>query len=299
MAADAAATSVMQADQKIKASTELASKSMEVISTAENDATARLGEISRIEAEARRIEAEVRSSAEASKEAQARIEAAQGTIAKLKAEADAREVVLDARVQSLNEKIAALTSDAEAAKESVAQALRAARDQGLAKSFQDRSNILRGERRLWTILFIGAIAVLAVLSAVFVTELVTFKYQELIVAILRKLALAAPCVWLGWYAARQVGRVARVQEDYEYKAASALAFQSYKAEAALGADPDLTKQLLMHAIETFGENPVRLYGDHSTEAVTPLESGLKSLPLDKLIALLTAAINASGGRGTR
>lgn len=79
-----------------------------------------------------------------------------------------------------------------------------------------------------------------------------------------------------------------MQEDYEYKAASALAFQSYKDEAKLGGDPELEKKLLEHAIKTFGENPVRLYENHLTEPVSPLQAAIKELPPEKIAAILAA-----------
>jgi hypothetical protein len=146
---------------------------------------------------------------------------------------------------------------------------------------------------LWTIVFVGAISVLATLSALFVTELVDLTYQTLIIALIRRLALAVPTVWLGWYAARQIGRVARVQEDYEYKAASALAYQAYKGEAALGSDPSLIGLLLKHAIDTFGENPVRLYADGATDPVTPIESMFKNVPAEKIAAVAAAIVDAA------
>src|SRR5690606_29078244 len=111
-------------------------------------------------------------------------------------------------------------------------------------------------------------------------------YENLTVYLLQKIGLAAPLIWLGWYSARQVGRISRVQEDYEYKAASALAFQSYKEEVKLGGDPEMEKKLLEIAIRTFGENPVRLYENHASEPVTPLQAAIKELPPEKIAAIL-------------
>jgi hypothetical protein len=294
LAAGEAAASVIESRKKVDegvastdASVSKAKAAVEAIQTVSNDANSSITEI-------RRLEAESMASALAATDAETIFDGSARAITKLKDDADAREVALDLKVKETSDQVAALMQEALEAKQNVKDALRLARDQGLAESFQSRSTILHSERRLWTIVFVGAIAVLATLSTVFVAELTDLTYRGLIITLLRKLALAAPTVWLGWYAARQIGRVARVQEDYEYKAASALAYQSYKDEAALGADPSLITLLLKHAIDTFGENPVRLYADASADPVTPLESGLKALPPDKLIALLTAALEASG-----
>lgn len=196
--------------------------------------------------------------------------------------------VLKAKALDVDEVLEKTDELAKGAIESVKQALRAVRDQGLAKSFQDRSNKLRHERTLWTTAFAASAVFLLALAVAFASDLETMTYESLVVHLLRKIGLAAPLVWLGWYSARQVGRISRVQEDYEYKAASALAFQAYKEEANVGGDPELTKRLLEHAIKTFGENPVRLYEHHQNEPVTPVQAAIKELPPEKIAAILAA-----------
>lgn len=195
---------------------------------------------------------------------------------------------LSERAIKVNEHLEKTDELAKGAIDSVKEALRAVRDQGLAKSFQDRSNKLRSERTLWTIGFGASAVFLLALAVAFASDLETMTYESLVVHLLRKIGLAAPLVWLGWYSARQVGRISRVQEDYEYKAASALAFQAYKEEANVGGDPELMKKLLEHAINTFGENPVRLYENHQSEPVTPMQAAIKELPPEKIAAILAA-----------
>lgn len=206
----------------------------------------------------------------------------------LKIAANDREVELTKRVTAVDDQLAETDKLAKSAYKSVEDALRKVRDQGLAHSFQTRSTILDSERRIWTLMFVGSAAVLLTIAIVFAVDLTQMTYQALLVSFLRRIGLAAPMIWVGWYSARQVGRIVRVQEDYEYKAASALAFQSYKEEAKLGADPELQKKLLELAITTFGENPVRLYADHASEPVSPLQAAIKELPPDKIAAILAA-----------
>lgn len=127
---------------------------------------------------------------------------------------------------------------------------------------------------------------LVMLSQQFVVDISKLEYQTLIVALLRRAALAAPMIWMGWYAAKQVGRLNRVQEDYEYKAATALAFESYKKEVADIEDNDLMRDLLKKTIDNFGDNPVRLYEHASKDSATPSEDLLKKLESDGTIKIL-------------
>lgn len=209
-------------------------------------------------------------------------------IIELKASADTREEELGERVTAVDDQLKATDVIAKNAYKSVEDALRMVRDQGLAHSFQTRSTALQGERRSWTIMFVGSALILLALAMVFAVDLTEMTYQALTVNFLRRVGLAAPLIWVGWYSARQVGRIVRVQEDYEYKAASALAFQSYNEEAKLGADPEMQKKLLELAITTFGENPVRLYGHHESDPVSPLQAAIKELPAEKIAAILAA-----------
>lgn len=123
--------------------------------------------------------------------------------------------LLQAKALEVEEALERTDDLAKGAIASVKEALRAVRDQGLAKSFQDRSNKLRRERTLWTIAFAISAVFLLALAVAFASDLETMTYESLVVHLLRKIGLAAPLVWLGWYSARQVGRISRVQEDYE------------------------------------------------------------------------------------
>jgi len=207
----------------------------------------------------------------------------------------------EAGISGLKQNIAAATQQAEDTRafalstyQDVERALTALRAQGLAGAFSSRSKKLSWQRWIWTAVFVSAIGVLAWLSFQFALGLEVLSYEVLAVSLVRKLALAAPAVWLGWYAAKQTGRIARVQEDYEYKAASAIAYQAYRDEAKVAGDTELQKQLLSTAIATFGDNPVRLYADGSSDTVSPLEDALKKLPPDKIPDFVAALAKLRG-----
>lgn len=210
------------------------------------------------------------------KDLEAESKAAKDEIDQLRATALAQEESLTKRTEATQRAISTTDAEAKAALESVRQALKQVRDQGLAGAFQSRSRNLRNERLLWGVIFLSSIILLVYLAAKFSVDLTELTYESLTVNLLRRLGLAAPAVWLGWYAATQLGRVSRVQEDYEYKTASALAYQSYKEEiGALDSDA-LLEKLADLAITNFGENPVRLYdkGQHD-DAVTPIQAAIK------------------------
>lgn len=283
LSAETAAAKVIEAGKTVATKVEEATNSVDEISEYETQAAAAKTNVDQYSASA---------SAAASAAERSKVEAAtiQVEILRLKEEAIRREAELSQRVSMLTDNIEAANNEAVKARENVEKALRDVKSQGLASSFEKRSISLNSERRLWISAFVGAVAVLATISIVLVTELPDFTYQTLIVAALRRIATAAPFIWLGWYAAKQISRISKTQEDYEYKAASALAYQAYKDEA-LGGDPELHNKLLNHAIETFGENPVRLQEDAQVEPHTPLEDLLKHAKPDKLADLLAAALS--------
>ncbi|EIL89459.1 hypothetical protein UU7_16807 [Rhodanobacter spathiphylli B39] len=203
-----------------------------------------------------------------------------------RSQAELKSTELEKRITELNSEVETAKSEASAAVASLQAALIDARKQGLAGAFTDRGAQVKSERRTWGIVFSGAVVVLLVLALAFVSDLTTFTYEALIVNLLRRLAVAGPMIWVGWYAAKQIGRLGRVQEDYEYKAATALAFQSYKAEVASVGDGALTAELLQRAIATFGENPVRLYGTEHHDPVSPVSELLKQIDKDETFKLL-------------
>lgn len=232
---------------------------------------------------------EAGASAEAIKGLETDSKAAKEAIDQLRAAALEQEDSLAKRLEAANKAVAATDVQAKAALDSVRQALKQVRDQGLAAAFQSRSRSLRFERVLWGSIFIASVAALIILAIIFSIDLTELTYERLVVNLLRRLGLAAPAIWLGWYAATQLGRVSRVQEDYEYKTASALAYQSYKEEIGALKNDALLEKLADIAISNFGENPVRLYGKgQHEEAATPIQAAINELPPEKIAAVLAA-----------
>lgn len=139
--------------------------------------------------------------------------------------------------------------------------------QALAGAFDAQAQKINSERKIWVGLFLAAIAWLLGVGWYLTKDLdpkAIFDYHNLF----RALPFVAPAIWLGWLSARQAGLLARIHQDYAYKAATAVAFEGYKKEAAT--DEALSRQLLETTIRNFGENPIRIYSK-SDDHVMPIE----------------------------
>lgn len=199
------------------------------------------------------------------------------------------------------------------ANEKITKAIADLNRQGLAGSFAASSRSLARERIGWLAAFVTAIIYLVVIaSQVFLGE--TFDALSAAIGasagpgdsgairqiapadssfwerVLHLIPLAAPGIWLGWFAARNASLTARIQQDYGYKVATAQAFEAYKKEVEWVDDDTLIRQLLETTIRNFGDNPIRIYDGKGVEG-HPLET-LKSLMdgknWDKFIQLLEA-----------
>lgn len=145
--------------------------------------------------------------------------------------------------------------------------------QGLAGAFAGQATVVAGERAKWVLAFGAAIAWLIWVAYRIVDTASgsgTTPFDPM--NFLRGLPLAAPGIWLGWLSARQIGILARIQQDYAYKASTAVAFEGYKKEVASANDQALSKQLLETAVTNFGENPVRLYDKQGDDHGHPVEA---------------------------
>lgn len=235
------------------------------------------------------LEADASQAGASIKNVQLEAKASKEAIDEIRSEALAQEEVLAKRLEVAEKRVMATDEAAKAAEDSVRKALKQVRDQGLASAFQRRSKQLRNERIAWGVLFLGSIVLLVFLAIHFSRDISVFTFEELSVNLLRRLGLAAPAIWVGWYSAKQLGRVSRIQEDYEYKTASALAYQSYREEVGVLGNDGLVEKLAGIAIDNFGDNPVRLYEQRShDDAVTPIQAAIQDLPPEKLAAVLAA-----------
>jgi hypothetical protein len=162
--------------------------------------------------------------------------------------------------------------------------------QALAGAFTHQVEKIKGERIVWVILFLASIAWLLGVG-VYVTKDADpknlFDWHNL----LKGLPFIAPAIWLGWVSVRQAGTLSKIQQDYAYKAATAVAFEGYKREVAAANDEALSKQLLETTVRNFGENPIRIYSKADDHAM-PIEQLLATVKDDSTWARVIDLVKA-------
>lgn len=176
-----------------------------------------------------------------------------------------------------DQEIGLKTENLKAANESIAKALQDVNRQGLAGAFRNRTLMLNIEKFVWVFFFALSLGWLIFVASGTVSvdergNVVPFDPMNLLKAI----PFAAPGVWLGWFSAKQISILARIHQDYAFKASTAVAFEGYKKEVVSIGDDQLVTKLLETAIQNFGDNPVRLY-PNSDEHGHPLETVIEKV----------------------
>jgi len=207
--------------------------------------------------------------------------------------------------ESADKQVAESSNQLEIANKKIMKAIADINRQGLAGAFDDSAKRLGRERIRWMATFSAAIIyliIVVILNSEAGQTILGFAPNAtatlpLWERALHVLPLAAPGIWLGWFAAKNASLTARIQQDYVYKVATAQSFEAYKREVAAADDKALEKQLLETTIRNFGDNPIRIYNGTSVEG-HPLE-GLKSVLDDKsfnrLLDILKAIKPSVGG----
>ena len=173
-----------------------------------------------------------------------------------------------------DKKIASSAESVSKANEQLSKAIQDINKQELAGAFAKRMVHVSGERILWLGMFLLSIAGLIIVGLFVIKNMSmngnisTFDLN----AFMHGLPFAAPAIWLGWFSARQISILSRIQEDYAYKASTAVAFEGYKKEVVSADDNELLKKLLETAITNFGANPVRLYDGKIQDHGHPIEA---------------------------
>lgn len=145
----------------------------------------------------------------------------------------------------------------------------------MAASFKSRKDELLAPMWLWGLALVGAIV--GIILIVALGPRVDFSDGFKMAAIgplLFRMALIAPCVWLGWYAGKQYGFTVRVREDYSFKYACSVAYEGFK-KAAGGSDTQLGQILLELCMLNMAQQPLRVYADS--------KFGVKGLPIEEFI----------------
>ncbi len=143
--------------------------------------------------------------------------------------------------------------------------IESANRKGMAGSFKSRKDELDAPIRIWGGIFIVAIVAIFLIGYHFLSPYLSSTATVDKVDMLLKIALVSPFVWLAWMSVKQYGYLSRIQEDYAYKYASAMAFEGYKKQAK-DIDEDLLRQLLAVSVENLSQNPIRLFSSKDNHA---------------------------------
>ena len=177
------------------------------------------------------------------------------------------------------EELRVLTEKNRSLLDQVGTTLEAANKKGLAGSYLTKTQSLAWIQIFWGGVFGVALVIIYILTSNFLEEiqlagiLKSDNLHAFVIQLLVKLSLVAPFIWAAWFAVRQYGHSSRLKEDYAFKVASAMALDGYKQEAA-DADPEILKKLLDIAVQTFGQNPIRIF-EIKNDSETPLQDLLK------------------------
>jgi hypothetical protein len=199
--------------------------------------------------------------------------------------AAAAQVSLDASRDNL---VLATTAQSDAAARLKA-ALSDVQREGLAGAFTQKAAAILKQVETQQKIFGGAVFYLAVVAAIpLFFELFTDKSpttEQFALRFIRTVALAAPGIWIGWNATRKLSALNRILADYEYKSATALAYESYRKEVDDAGNDSLRDKLLATAIENFGTNPTRHYESAKAEPAAPAEAVAEKL-IDRVSSII-------------
>lgn len=145
---------------------------------------------------------------------------------------------------------------------------------GMASSFNKRKQDLLWQVWIWGILLVASLGGLVAVGIKFLLPEVSDAHPDWVLFLL-KLPITGPFIWLAWFAGAQYRSTSSVREDYAFKNAAAMAFEGYRRETA-AIDEDLLKELLQRSIETFSQNPLRLFENQKAKE-TPAAEALESI----------------------
>ena len=199
-------------------------------------------------------------------------------------EIEAQKLVADKKIANGAEQVTK-------ASEQLSKALQDINKQGLAGAFQSQAAKISGERGIWVFMFLASIFGLCLIGSLFISGNGGSSVFDPI-SLLRELPFTIPIIWLGWFSARQISISSRIQQDYAYKASTAVAFEGYKKEVASANDEELLKKLLETAITNFGANPVRLYDNKGQDHGHPMDAFIEKIRDKEDRKFLVDIINA-------
>jgi len=202
---------------------------------------------------------------DAALEAQSTAEETDSAIQKLLAELGKKSEAAQQQIETSNQALDQKTNELKEATSLLQKARADLNRQGLADSFAKHANKLTESRRKLDFGFYWALGI----GACYVVACAWIGKESTPVQWLQKLSPLGILIWIGYSLASRSNVLSRLIEDYEFKAATALAFQGYRLE--MDAQPELLSKLLDKAIRNFGSNPTRLMPQAKSHHAHPVE----------------------------
>lgn len=164
------------------------------------------------------------------------------------------DLLKSAKEQDLKDLINELDDEKEKIKDILGDANRAS----MAQSFLERKeelNIPIYNSALWR-----NIGLLSMSILIFIILIVEWNQEQFdYFRFFSRLPVIMPLLWLVWSNSQRNNHLVRVQEEYAYKAAVAIAFEGYQRKVDEINDVDLKKLLLELSVTNMGNNPVNLF----------------------------------------
>ncbi len=161
----------------------------------------------------------------------------------------------------------------------------------MAGSFKERMEEMTIVRDSWRNIFIGVMCVFALASIGIIYFHLTSGTMSL-QALVARLTILTPVVWLAWFAARQFGFANKSREDYAFKYSSAMAYEGYRKAVRETQNKELEQVLIEIAMYNMALHPIRLYSAAHSDHASPFSAFLDQV-FERIPGL--KKLKASGG----
>ena len=167
-------------------------------------------------------------------------------------------IELDELKKSKKDELNVLIKELDDEKENIKDILGDANRASMAQSFLARKKELDTpieNSAVWRNIGLLAMAIIILIILASEWEQNSFDYFRFF----SRLPVVMPLLWLVWSNSQRNNHLVRVQEEYAYKAAVAIAFEGYQRKVDEINDVDLKKLLLELSVTNMGNNPVNLF----------------------------------------
>ena len=167
-------------------------------------------------------------------------------------------IELDELKKSKKDELNVLIKELDDEKENIKDILGDANRASMAQSFLARKKELDTpieNSAVWRNIGLLAMSIIILIILASEWEQNSFDYFRFF----SRLPVVMPLLWLVWSNSQRNNHLVRVQEEYAYKAAVAIAFEGYQRKVDEINDVDLKKLLLELSVTNMGNNPVNLF----------------------------------------